>query len=305
MVGKRVWKHVDDFVAEAQKRGYGTNEEMGALIEVRPSTFSQLRNHNYTGNVAGYAVECLRILAFWHELDRAPRDPDYQPTGAARRVRGALRKAHVQRVLAVICGPSGIGRTYAARQYCKETPQAVMVTATPGATSYDLLGDIADAIGIECRGTVHRRVRDISARLAGSARLIIVDEAGLLSESALHALRHVHDNARVGLVLLCTEAFFTRLDAAQGKGTLADQFRSRVTYKVSLGKLGREDIEMMLGGYRLAPEAASAARLGAAGNTRRLVRGMTAAQDLARGNGGRLTAEVVSAAFQQLCEVAG
>ena len=107
---------------------------------------------------------------------------------------------------------------------------------------------VAKAFGI--RERITRNVTDaFIERMQGSGRVLIVDEAQFLNNSALNQLRTLSDLCGIGLVLLGNESLH---DKTLGKGIKdMDQLRSRVCIPVHVRKedITYEDIVSVFGKY--------------------------------------------------------
>ena len=84
--------------------------------------------------------------------------------------------------------------------------------------------------------------------MAGTAGLLVVDEAQHLSLRALESLRGIHDATGTGLALLGNNPLYTRMAGWKRRAEYA-QLQSRMGKLVSLGPPGPGDVEALLAAW--------------------------------------------------------
>jgi hypothetical protein len=149
----------------------------------------------------------LRDGARWCAADareRALRQARFIPTPATRLVRGLVRVVAETRVGGVIVGGPGLGKSYGLEAAAAELPGKALILRgdTDSRSAKGVLRAVASAAGLPIGETLAAKVAAQVVREAAS--VIAVDEAQLLTTSALEALRTVFDGAGVGLVLCAT-----------------------------------------------------------------------------------------------------
>ena len=112
--------------------------------------------------------------------------------------------------MALVLGPSGRGKTWAAKRYCATRAGASFVRATRAlGTMAGLLSRLSDAVGA---GPHHASAADaetaIVSKLRDRGALIVIDEAHHLRAAQLDELRCIHDPelAGCGLALIGDES---------------------------------------------------------------------------------------------------
>lgn len=247
--------------------------------------------------------------------DNAPR-PQAEPepfrlgfilTQDAERVLTVCRICAQQQRIGLITGHAGAGKTTALREYLREDPRAVMITADVLMTAKSLVEDLAGALGVDQYGPVRMVMQRVLERLAEEPRLVIVDEADLLithTTRKMEILRALHDQAGAGVVLCGLK----RLQQLLVKGpTMREnlaQLYSRVWYRAELKGLSKAEAMDILGRFPVT-EAAKRALVGVAedhdrGGIRRLVAMLERCMAIARANGSEVTESVVQAAASLL-----
>lgn len=177
----------------------------------------------------------------------APRKPDFVETRVSKAVINAITYSHIQGNIAVVYGDAGIGKTMAINQYCKENNLAIKITISPSYASMSGVNElIADKLGV--RERVSRKIyAEIIAKLKGSGRVIIIDEAQHLTVRTLNHLRCMADESGVGITLVGNDEVYTKLKGS-GRADFAQLFsRIGMRKQVLTNTLSKEDIHSVFG----------------------------------------------------------
>ncbi|MBE2895486.1 AAA family ATPase [Pasteurellaceae bacterium HPA106] len=167
---------------------------------------------------------------------------DFVPTLAAKKCLDVIRFAHVESDINVIIGAAGLGKTVALKEYVKQNPDVVLVEVEPSCSPKVLLKTLCQKLGVADTGANHELFVRITQKLC-EGRLIIVDEAELLSVKSLECIRRIHDITKCGVVLAGMPRLLINLKGKYGE--LA-QLYSRVGLLCDLGNaLPKDDIEML------------------------------------------------------------
>lgn len=160
-------------------------------------------------------------------------------TYAAQCCQDVARFAHTDGDINVITGAAGLGKTQALKDYVKHNPDVVMIEVEPSYSPKVLLKTICQKIGVNDTGLNHELFERIKGKLC-QGRLLIVDEAELLSTKSLEYLRRINDLTQCGVVLAGMPRLIVNLKGKYGE--LA-QLYSRVSLAIDLGNsLNEEDI---------------------------------------------------------------
>lgn len=138
----------------------------------------------------------------------------------------------------LLYGNAGMGKTTALRHYAKQNPDVILLEVTMTYSPSVVLKTIAKKVGVPVSGSLNDINEAILAKLSGSGRMIIVDEAENLSTRALEILRRLHDIAGVGLLLAGTKRLLVNLVGRHGE--LA-QLHSRVGKTLALPEVVADD----------------------------------------------------------------
>lgn len=222
-------------------------------------TFSAWLGGSYAGRSdlkAAEAQKWLRTRELRQETQRLmPEAPRFVETQTAKDFITVFQHAQHMPDFAVIVGAPGLGKSTAACQYTRSTPNVFKVVAHPKLRSPSaLMEELGVVMNSYQGGSPHRVMRGLVARLRGRNALIMIDEAQHLTAEALDQLRSIHDQAEVGVVLLGNPLVNSRLEGGGRAGEFA-QLTSRVGMRVSRGKAKPADIEALLDAWAISGTA--------------------------------------------------
>lgn len=224
-------------------KGY-QQKQVAQLLGVSVATVSLYLKGEYNGNVA----EMDRKVSELIERDKAKvveakYNSAFVPTLAARRGMEVMAFAHVEGEINVIYGSAGLGKTQMLKEYARRNSSAVLIEVDPSCTPKVLLRKIAEAVGANARGVNNELLDSIVSKLRGSERLLMIDEAELLSTRSLEFIRRIHDLTAVGVVLAGMPRLLINL---KGKNNELAQLYSRVGFACDLGNaLSEEDLGLL------------------------------------------------------------
>ncbi|MDY2946448.1 MAG: AAA family ATPase [Mannheimia varigena] len=224
-------------------KGY-QQKQVAQLLGVSVATVSLYLKGEYNGNVADIDRKVDELI----ERDKAKvveakYNTAFVPTLAARRGMEVMAFAHVEGEINVIYGSAGLGKTQMLKEYERQNSSAVLIEVDPSCTPKVLLRRIAEAVGANARGVNNELLDSIVSKLKGSERLLMIDEAELLSTRALEFIRRIHDLTGVGVVLAGMPRLLINL---KGKNNELAQLYSRVAFACDLGNaLSEEDLGLL------------------------------------------------------------
>lgn len=237
--------------------------DAGELTQVtlsRESGVHQARlNQWLKGVYKGNTGEIAQALSQW--LDgrsqrqaaavALPTIPDWLPTPTAERILSVLRYSHITAGLGVVYGGAGLGKTLTCEHYAATSPNVWHVEMGRWDRSMgECLLDIAKAVGLRNILGAGRLAREIIQRLRGTGGLLLIDEAQHLGLDALEAVRAIHDQAAIGLVLLGNESVFSQLTGGSRAAEFSQLYR-RVGKRQRLDKPEARDIAMLCAAWRI------------------------------------------------------
>lgn len=224
-------------------KGY-QQKQVAQLLGVSVATVSLYLKGEYNGNVSDIDRKVDELI----ERDKAKvveakYNAAFVPTLAARRGMEVMAFAHVEGEINVIYGSAGLGKTQMLKEYARRNSSAVLIEVDPSCTPKVLLRKIAEAVGANARGVNNELLDSIVSKLKGSERLLMIDEAELLSTRSLEFIRRIHDLTAVGVVLAGMPRLLINL---KGKNNELAQLYSRVGFACDLGNaLSEEDLGLL------------------------------------------------------------
>lgn len=201
------------------------------------------------GKYAGDTTAINILVSGYLEREQAKRvlpklQEVFVPTSTATNIMNLLEAVRGTGELGVLYGGAGLGKTTALREYAAKNPDTVLIETLMTYTPSVLLKIIARSINTPVTGNLNDINEAIIARLSGSGRLIIVDEAENLSTRSLEILRHIRDKANVGLVLVGMPRLLVNLCGKRGE---LSQLFNRAGYTLPLGeKIPDEQLAQIL-----------------------------------------------------------
>lgn len=274
-----------------ERKGY-QQKQVAQLLGVSIAVVSLYLKGDYNGNVAEIDRKVDELI----ERDKAKvveakYNAEFVPTLAARKGMDIMRFAHAEGEINVIFGAAGLGKTQMLKQYAKENSSAVLIETDPSCNPKVLLRKIAEAVGANARGVNNELLEGIVAKLKGSERLLMIDEAELLSTRSLEFIRRIHDLAGVGIILAGMPRLLVNL---KGKNNELAQLYSRVGFACDLGNALSDEDLALLASSALGTDEFNAPLIKACkGNARRLsklIRGVVRSSEI---NEVPITAEMV------------
>lgn len=187
------------------------------------------------------------------ESGALPSGPEWASTPAGEQVLAGLRYAQLAQDIIVISGPTGVGKSHAAKHYRAITPGAFYALMNP--TSMGLatcLEEIAIASGInDYSPSPGYLFRAICMHLKQKNALLIIDDAHVLGVRALDQIRCIHDRVGTGVALIGSARVHSQTAGAGGNVQL-DRLQARIGRRIQLKLSSPEDADALLRawGYR-------------------------------------------------------
>ncbi len=154
--------------------------------------------------------------------------------------------------IVVIVGNAGLGKTTGLLEYYKEHPYHVIyIKVDITFTSRELLIEIAENLGIAVSGSLRAMMREVVRALKSDPKLLIIDEADLLTIKQIELLRAIHDSAGCGLVLAGLPRLAKLLLTGPSQKENLAQLYSRVGQFLSLPVPDEEQIKEILAGMKI------------------------------------------------------
>lgn len=275
-----------------------TQSGLAKAIGISPSAVSAYMKDTYKGDVAGLEARIKEFLALQRERESAlePMVGRIVETKAYKEIYALLKNTVRDCEMTLIVGDSGIGKTTSLREYHRRHPTSIHIEADHGYTARAPFVEICEKLGLDVRGNLHDLLTRVVARLQGSGRLIIIDEAEHLPYRALELIRRVHDKAEVGVALVGMPRLKSNL---QGDPNHYAQLYSRIGSFRKINVLSESDVRGLVTARMgaVGEDVVAALRKACRANARTLVKIMRWCLELSRLNDGcAITPDVVESA---------
>ncbi len=181
------------------------------------------------------------------------------PTETAQGLAEIIENCRLNGQLGLITGPSGIGKTTAARAAVKAADRAQldgwnsptvafvsMTRATEGLQPGLLRIAAAARVSVSAHLGANDVHESIVARDWGEGSLLVLDEAQFMTDALLHGVRNIWDELAergrpIGIVLVGTSDLADRLKSRGRKASAFEAFRGRLGASMEIGALEAED----------------------------------------------------------------
>lgn len=232
---------VRDTVRAYMERHKLTNTHVARQVGgMKGNTLGELLNGTY-GKGKALRPETidghLRTLNIWLDIDsnrrRTKPDARFVETAVAKRLLFCVHQANKWQTMAIAYGPTGIGKSMVAHVIAETTPGCIFMTISEGDGGVAAIRKmIAQRLRLfvksvprrESSGkTLNERIFDA---LRDTGRLLLIDEAHYLTDSALHLVRNIWDQTKSPVVLISTVDLLDRIrrDADADHGQLYRRF---------------------------------------------------------------------------------
>jgi DNA transposition AAA+ family ATPase len=210
------------------------------MIGTSETTLRRWLVDNYHGNVSEVEQKVESFIK--REKDKRASVNLYIPyvdVKVARVAQRVMRTCHLQGVMGMAYGESGLGKSTAALEYIKTYKDAIYIEANRAYSAKTLFKELHRILGFSGRGCTIDMLNDIVTKMKDSGRFLIVDQAEYLNETTLHLIRTLYDHTRIGITLLGTEELYYSIQRRRGE--LA-QVSTRIAICVKLERWTQEDI---------------------------------------------------------------
>lgn len=188
----------------------------GAQLGVSATVINQYLKGTYPGDVAKID-RAVQQLIERHQSKTKDVPTDFVATPTAKNIIEACGLAHAMRDIYLVIGEAGLGKTMALKQYAETNANVVMLEVDPTYSARVLLTELCNTLGVTTARNNHAMMSAIIDKLKGSDRLLIVDEAELLTYKPLEILRRIHDKTGIGIVLAGMPRLRANLRGSRGE----------------------------------------------------------------------------------------
>lgn len=187
-----------------------------AQLGYSATAVSQYLKGIYKGDVSGIDKAVNELTARWRSKQKDVTT-DFVPTPTAKCILEICGIAHDMSDIYLVIGEAGLGKTMALKEYAKSKSNVTMMEVDPTFTAKVMLQELCALLGITAAKNSHAMMTAVIDKLKGSDRLLIVDEAELLSYKPLEILRRIHDKTGCAIVLAGMPKLRANLRGARGE----------------------------------------------------------------------------------------
>ena len=165
--------------------------------------------------------EHVRRLNVWVEQNARQRavsiEGKFVTTRVAKDMLNVARLARENSTMAMVLGPTGIGKTRCAQAIAEKYVGSIYIRIIAGSQHpKGLTSALAERLKVRKQATYtdrqhHTQIERVIESLRDTNRLIMLDEAGKLKDSALELVRDIHDVAGVPFLLIGTSDLYDRI----------------------------------------------------------------------------------------------
>jgi DNA transposition AAA+ family ATPase len=236
---KELAARLDDYCTK-----YGISNNKAALaIGYTASVLSQWRKGLYKGDEA--SVES-RVKA-WLDIQEArivAGAVPFVPLKRTERIKTAIRIAHEEKVIGLVLGNSGTGKSRTLDEYVSLYPNSILIKCDPTMGLSTVITGVARSLGLDTKG----RLSEISARLVGELRkrdmVVIFDEADYMTDNVMEWARiAINDKGGSALVFVGLPRIEYRIKSLHGDHR---QLENRVGMMIQVDDVDEQDVHEVL-----------------------------------------------------------
>lgn len=199
-----------------------------------------------------------QLLQINGKRETVPHEPSFKMTKVSKAVYGLINYSHIRRKITVAYGDAGIGKTMAVAEYTRQYPNNTIVIE--GDPNFDTIPALYELLAMQMgiAETRSRRIQSEAMRqLKDSNKVIIVDEAQLLTTKQIDALRRFAEKCNVGVAFVGNHAIYTKM-IGSGQQPYAQVFSRIGDDSMLLNKhIGMDDIRLIFDDMSLDEESIS------------------------------------------------
>ncbi|MDE5935920.1 MAG: AAA family ATPase [Ruminococcus sp.] len=212
-----------------------TQAVIAKRICLSTATVSQFLSDSYSGDNTEIAMKINSFIDLQEMRTAYTKAPQFtDKIRNTRKIINTLDYVYANRCTGIVSGVSGSGKTTALKSYQKIMSGVIYIQAdTTKWSPCSILKLIAKSMNKECRSSSSDILDWIVDELAGTDRLIIIDEAQHLKARAFDTLRVLNDRAEVGVIYAETPDIIKRMTIGREKEEF-DQVYSRIEYTCNL-----------------------------------------------------------------------
>jgi DNA transposition AAA+ family ATPase len=240
-----VLERVMNLMARREDKGKPlSQQQIAGAIGVSAAVISHFLKRTYDGDVDKVA----QLLKAFVEREEAKDEGGllkvpFVETGPAVKMLQVIKYCHKYGRMGAVLSGSGTGKTTTIKQAVKEDPSLIVLTAWAQIGAVGVQQELCDALKMSDSGNSRALMKRLKYKLADKGRCLIIDDAHTLAFGSLDALRYIHDQTGVGVVLVGIPSLARHLSS---KSEEYEQIASRVAGRVhELPEFTLDDARLM------------------------------------------------------------
>lgn len=202
-----------NYIKESGKSQSKVSQEIGISVTM----LNQYLSGKYP-NPEAVETKAEEFFILQKMASNIAKAPDYVDTSISSEVYAIINYCHINRCIGAVIGDAGIGKTKGALKYASDYSETILITASKACKSLkDMYRMIARKLRINENRNLFDMQMDIRAKLDGSNKVLIIDEAQHLSLTAIDGIRYFNDEDNetgmlpVGIVLIGNHELRTKM----------------------------------------------------------------------------------------------
>jgi DNA transposition AAA+ family ATPase len=220
-------------------------KQMGLAVDRSPATLSNFLHRKDRGDIQDLAERLKAYLDREEAKDAGGLlEVPFVETRQALALMEAVQFAHRYSRMGAVVGGPGFGKSRTIAELVARDKSLIVMQASCVLGVSGVLQELCSEIRESEKGLLRALQKRIKARLAGSGRCIIVDDAHTLTFRALDVLRTIYDQTKIGMVLVGIRALKRQL---VGTSEELEQLASRVSGRIwELPDFNEADLALLL-----------------------------------------------------------
>jgi len=218
---------------------------LARIGRIDAGTLNGVLRGKYPSPPSKFLAQAMEVIRIQSER-LVNRGVPFIETSVWRLAVSVYHRARVYRNIGVFSGYAGTGKTTAALEYERRTPNVHVIECIDKMSASAFLDCLCERLQLthEVRGlSKEKKFFLIRRALEGTDSLLIVDEAENLGPETLEYCRRLRDLARIGVVLQGKQNLLALLKPEHGK---FDQIRSRIGFwPATVSGIKREDADQL------------------------------------------------------------